>query len=389
MLGAVGALILASLSPESTQPKQNEAADAVVQYGVALGIDFNSGDPEAAHPNAADAESYLQAKISAWLKSQIEHESDEITEPPANLRRYLDDHSIPLWSLVLALQRQSPDWGELVEGDLPVRISGPTQMLERILIVTVLIEEHDGNWINADRALEASWSLGRPVAATPTLWSQSRASDIQKLQSGVLRKLKAPTPQWLSRFAGRSSWEGVLDALPNSFRRTDGASGSETPWDDVSVRSLRAVAEAVRRASPCGLAAMSDDDLWTAAEVEFSTRESDDRRAALSDLRGNGLPLVASILRRAARAEVDREMTLKVLQLRFERQASAQGSWPAKLPEPASAVCPGEFYSYRGDKSAIVLRFEGPIDRPATTPTLPLCFRSRAGEPPMNPESAP
>ena len=95
MLGSAGLLILLVLpSPGMTASRQNAAADAVVKYSLALGIDAGSDSPDALHPSPAAAESWEQADILAWLSRQIEDESDEIGTPPAALRGYLASTSM-------------------------------------------------------------------------------------------------------------------------------------------------------------------------------------------------------------------------------------------------------------------------------------------------------
>ncbi len=371
MLGLLGALFLMRLfSPEPAGSGRNAAADAVVQYSGELGIVFDGESSDASPPKLTDFDSFRQMGLSAWLKSQVEHESDEITEPPATLRKYLIDHAISIARLASGLEKQDPDWGKKIDGDLPVSISGPTELLEKVLLAAVLMNEHEGNLVDAERALEASWSLTRPIAATTTIWSQSQASDIQKLQAGVLRKVKNPSGRWQRRLAERTPWEGVLEALPTAGDSTD----------DEQQQFLRSVADSVRVAGPCELAAMSDGELWKPAKVEFADRDSGERSSGDAARHDEGFLLVTSVLRRAGRVEVAREMTLKILQLRSD-QAASGGRWPAKLVEPTSTVCPGEFYSYSAGKAGVVLRFEGPIDRPPTTPVLPLCFRASAFEP--------
>lgn len=72
--------------PEPARSGRNAAADAVVQYSDELGIVFDGESSDASEPKMTDFDSFRQMGLSAWLKSQVEHESDEITEPPATLR---------------------------------------------------------------------------------------------------------------------------------------------------------------------------------------------------------------------------------------------------------------------------------------------------------------
>lgn len=91
------------------------------------------------------------------------------------------------------------------------------------------------------------------------------------------------------------------------------------------------------------------------------------------------LPSFLSPVRRAARLMLDRELTLKVFELRFEKAASRDGAWPTDFENLGSSVCPGVAYAYRSDGKSMEIRFDGPVNTPEAGVVPSLDFRSGGG----------
>jgi hypothetical protein len=155
-----------------------------------------------------------RAGVGAWLNSEIEQPDDSISEPPAALRDYLSDHREAIWNIVAALEKGFPDWGHRPNEVLwPTLTLLPTIMLERVLLVSALREAREGRPIDAERALEASWSLRAPVALPGNLLACLTAGHIGDWEGGVLRKMKASPVQWMTRMSGEKPWVELLDAF--------------------------------------------------------------------------------------------------------------------------------------------------------------------------------
>jgi len=254
--------------------------------------------------------------------------------------------------------------------------------LERLVLAAALAEEYAGNHIDAGRALEASWSLGRAFASGPTTLSHLLSIGVEKLQAGVLRKMREPPLAWHGRLGADGPWDRMLEAVSKEGRRTESSGGLPTETvDSVLVKAVTAVTDALRKTSPCDLAGMSESDVWQPAADALAAEASQEKRA-LRDISAQiALPNLVSALRRAARTEVDRELTLKVLILRLEKSGTVDGRWPDKLVDATSAVCPSATYAYRSGGDGVELRFEGSIDAPTSGPTLPLAFRDKVSAP--------
>jgi len=215
MPGGAGILLLLLAAPAGmSASRQNAAADAVVHYGIALGIDFREKDEKASHPAHADTEAYAAAGFGSWLDSQLSTADDVVADPPPALREYLRARDATVWSVVAALEKDAPIWEpESPESfDLPSSLSA-TIRLEKLLIATALFEEHEGDGVLASRALESSWSLARPFALGPKVVDQILALAVAKWEAGGLRKLRDPELSWSGRLASDEVWDGMLDAI--------------------------------------------------------------------------------------------------------------------------------------------------------------------------------
>ena len=377
MATAVAVLLLLSAPVGPAASKQNAAADRVVEFSRGLGIDFDEKNQKSEHPDPADVAAFTRAGFGAWLDAQITNDSDEIAAPPAALQEFLHDRRDAVWNVVSALEKNAPEWDATVdqEGMNPRLL--PTIRLAKMILALALVEERGKNRIDGGRALEASWSLGRSLASDSNLLSQILSVAIEKLQAGVLRKVKDAPLQWQSRLATDGPWNRMLEAVAHEGRYGDKLSGVEAAmFEEVAAKAFVALSDALRKVGPCELSTMSDDDIWKPAAQVLSAETSAEKRE-IRDMYGQiALPGLANPLRRAARVEVDRELTLKLLQLRLEKESSRDRRWPAELTESWSMVCPGVAYAYRADRDGVDIRFEGSVDTPSSGPVLPLEFRS-------------
>lgn len=350
----------------------------------ALGIDFDTLNEKAEHPSADAVAAYAAAGAGAWLDSQIKEETAGIDAPPEPLRSFLRDRHDVLWAIVAALEKQPPEWESRVEDQgMDPRLL-PTVRLSKLLLAAALVEEHAGNGIEAGRALEASWSLGRPTAGERTLISQLLATAIERWQSGALRKVKDPPLEWQSRLGASGPWERVLDAVASEgqFRDPLNPADSEV-WAHVAEKVYGAVTEELRKVGPCGLATLTDEEVWKPAVEALSAETSSEKRQIGDVFNDIVRPNTTSAIRRAARGEIDRELTLEILRLRLEKEASRDGRWPERLNDPASAVCSTATYVYGAGNGGMELRFEGSIDVPEAGVVIPLTFR--IGKPQLTP----
>ncbi len=372
------AVLLILAAPIATPNPRNASADAVAAESRALGIDFLEGRDGVEHPSNESAHALYHSGAGAFVDAVIQSESDRIADPPASLRDFLQKWHEVVWAIVGALEKDVPDWGPDADGTLTVPLL-PIIRLQRLLVATALLEEHDGNGMEAGRALEAAWSLGRSISSRPLLLPQLLRIAVERMQIGALRRMQAPAPQWLGRLSADGPWSQMLVTLKGESRfQPPGSAAGAAEFMEVRDKALTAVAGALGKQSPCDLAAVSDEEIWRPAAAALAAETNATKRSFADFYAENQVDVIAGFVRRSARLEVDRELTLRVVQLRLQRSASREDLWPAVLVDATSAVCPEARYGYSSSGTAVELRFEGRVDSDDTGPVLPLAFRSRS-----------
>ncbi|HEY2798209.1 MAG TPA: hypothetical protein VGK26_10000 [Thermoanaerobaculia bacterium] len=394
MAVAVLAVLLAAAPLSVSQ--QNSTADEVQRLGATFGADFirPAGEPPA--PSAA-ARDFGASGVSRWLSDEVERSEESIGDVPPSVREYLDARSIALWDLVAVLEKGSPEWGD-DEADASARMRPflPTVRLEKVLLAAALRAQREGEPIDAGRLLEASWALGRPVSQRTTLIDKLLTIGIEKLQLGVLRRIPQPPIGWMSRLGEDRTWGGMLDAFDRETVRSVGDTTLDA-FARARHRLFGAVVDRLRKLSACEASRQSDEEIWrdVSAVIEMDShpgvRASGEPPAGEPTPDPDGpepageqrlyfkrdeLPFITSALRRAARSAVDRELTLRILELRMDRAASRDGTWPTRLVNPTSSVCPEASYAYSSNAGGMEIRFEGSVADPDATLVLPLTFRT-------------
>jgi len=359
-------------------------AAVVVKRSLLLGIDFASRDPLKSRASKADMRALAKASPGRWLDAQIVVADDSIDQPPKALREYLDSRREPIWSIVAALEKSPPVWRVNRPEEAVPRLM-PWIRLHKILLAAALVEERDGRHAEAERALEASWSLNHGFPGPNVLISRILGVAVERWQAGVLRKFQSPPQHWIARLSDDEPWRKLGGAIAAEARITASASEGVVPvgkgMPDVGMRAMAAVARALPKIAPCDRDALSDDALWALAAPAFQAESANEARALEAIYKDAIQGNISSIIRRTARLRVDRELSSKILQLRVERAASGNNRWPEKV-EIVSAICPGTTYRYSTTGDRMEIRFEGSVDDPEAGIVLPLQYA-------VAPESAP
>ncbi|MET0620326.1 MAG: hypothetical protein ABW056_08595 [Thermoanaerobaculia bacterium] len=373
----LGVLALAAGAVGEHPIERNAAAEVLVERGGELGIPFERA-ARAATSEASVA--YSEAGTRAWLESQLAIADESIGEPPKALTQYLDESKAALEAIVSALERQAPDWGrDEVDknGTVNTPALTPSIRLQSVLLAAALVETRAGREIEAERLLEASWSLARPAAEAPLLITQIMTIHSGVWQAGVLRKMRSSPLPWMDRFSRDRSWSDMLEAYA-SETKSQGSEGSRQlseAWEEVERKAPAAIAAGLKKLGPCAGASLDDEGIWKLAERDLFP-SSDPVVLQARDVFREMIPLVSGFVRRAAQLAVDRELTLEILRLRLAKEQDAEGRWPARMENVVSTTCPSADYFYRADARGMEIRFEGEAPAPAALFLLPLSFRS-------------
>jgi hypothetical protein len=377
---AVTAALLFLLGSLAGEAGKDSVADLLGERCLSLGIDLDPDNPNASHPAPADVQALARAGAGSWLDAQITSGDDVITEPPEALWEFLRAQQGPLQAAIAILEKRSPE-PAVKAGSLEVPKLLPIVRLEKLLLAAALVEARSGDALEAERALEASWSLGKAFASGHYLISQLLSVSVERWQSGVLRKLPEVPLAWINRLSTDSAWTRMLDAVAEEGTLLSDPKRVSTEDTSPALRrrALAALADGLRKVSACELPGLSDEEIFRPAADVFRLETSQQARAWGEIYKDMVMPNFLSSIRRAARLMVDRELTLKVLELRFEKAASREGAWPTEYENLGSSVCPGVLYAYGSDGKSMQIRFDGPVNTPEAGVVLPLEFRSGAG----------
>jgi hypothetical protein len=364
--------LLLVVSPLGPLSKQNSTAEKVASLSRELGIRFAPPDSQT---DASQDDALSASGLGAWLNEETERAEDTIFPAPAPVGEYLDAHQNAIAGIIAALEKESPDWGSHPEPKDPEHSALPSSLtatirLGKVLVAGAMREEQRGHEIEAERALEASWSLARSLPGD-TLLGQLMRVAFERWQAGFLRKKKRPSLIWMGRLGTGDPYRTMIDAVDGE-RWTD-PSGLADRYSEAALKGWKAVFEAIRQTSPCELSTLSDADVQRRSSAALGLSFED--RQIVEILSNIAMPNLISAVRRAGRLSVDRELTLHILRLRLARDGSREDRWPAELTDRWSDVCPGVAYVYRTDGISLDIHFDAWVDA-GTEHALPLSFHS-------------
>jgi len=305
--------------------------------------------------------------VSAFLKT---------SEPElAAIRRHLGA-GVPRWEMHL----------ERISGAPIPNLRGHLE-LQRLLIADALAKAAEGDRARAFQDLEASWALMLSISDSPMVIGQMIVVSDAELLVGALRQIDDVPESWRERLAGQDFRRALTAALGyeglywtrifDTAEPTGGLGG-------VAHRFLGKIAEPYYRFC---LADLSDEFRRRLGNLEGVPAICDyDLSAYQADLDlsvprwnvigGLVVPTLGGTLSRLARLELDRELTLELIELERARRKNG-GAWPDALPGgDRSEACPRDRWSYEvAADGAMTLAFGREPEWPMLTgPQLPLRF---------------
>jgi hypothetical protein len=307
---------------------------------------------------------------------------------PDALADFLKNRADAIWRVVSVLEKGTPEWssGQFDQAGPPPQLLAFLR-LDGLLLAFALVEQRAGREIEVRRLLEASWRLYLALSRDSSVLSRIVAVGAMTFQVGVLRKSREPPVEWMDRLGREDAWKMVLDAFEEESRETgptDPALAQDALSDSfakVHARAVRAVADGLRRVTPCEAERLSVEEVGRPMAEELRRLKSpgEDAAAIAEIFTGIEIPSLLNRLVRAGRLLVDAELTSKILELRFARTGSRDGRWPDRLPLADSRVCPGAAYEYETNGVSMSISFRGSPPVPPSGLRLPLSFSSGAG----------
>lgn len=239
------------------------------------------------------------------------------------------------------------------------------RQLSSVLLTRAMLHARRGRPEPAERSLEAAWVLNASFDERPDLLSRLITVSVSGMENAVLRTLKTPSDRWLPRMQQRTfaadirtpyqleawNWTRFTVGLWGIFDVNYMESG-ETPPSSILGTAGRVLTTPYVRLSFAGVS----EALLKASEtlrsekrcdfdVERYAREFEDSFPRWNILGRIATPSVVRGFTSMRYADLDRELTERVLAARAERHAT--GRWPS-TPTP-STVCEGVVWESRAD----------------------------------------
>ena len=333
---------------ERYPPRDSNAAALTVE-SLAAGLGIHAAPrglrkPVIAEDVADDWKTiYNDGDLHNYVEEQLERTSGPPDAPPRILRDWLAAYRENLDALVTALRTgEPPRWMLHVEDGNEMQLPnllGHIQ-LQKTLTAVALDQLHRGDDAAALATLDAAWELNHALVDDPVLISQLVALLGLKLQVTTLRHVERVPPRWRARLDEARPLQRVIQGLEFEAWHLSQLDGVHY---GLPVGRLQRVA--LRFAAPYFELCAADASIRMRHELaRLQTLDyvcDRDLAAVDADLtielpRWNRLgdvvlPNLLNAVTRAARAEVDIELTTQVVNLRESRRNRSP---------VASATCP-------------------------------------------------
>ena len=375
--------------------ERNAAAEVLVERGGELGIPFERA-ARAATSEASVA--FSDAGTIAWLESQLGIPDESIGEPPKALKQYLEESKAALEAIVSALEREAPDWGRDEvdkKGTVNTPALTPSLRLQSVLLAAALIETRAGREIEAERLLEASWSLARPAAEAPMLITQLIGAQVGWVAGGRASEDAERSSRVDRSFLERPLLERHARCVRGGWRTRESPSlaPSSDPREEIERKAPAAIAAGLKKLGPCEGASLDDEGLWKLAERDLFPSSDPATVEARDVYREFTLPNM--VRSRAARRSARRgprahagDSAAPHVEGAGRRGALARADGDRGLDRvPVGGICLSSRCT-----GGMEIRFEGAAPAPNAQFLLPLSFRGAAGPKPTaspTPTSAP
>lgn len=308
----------------------SEAALQLIELVDAIGIDLRRpGIVRRASPEFTMSRA-LRRTMADYGQSELTRTGGPIHPPPEAVRSFLDEHHPGIEEIVEFLSTSEvPEW----KCDISLGYGTPLPNLlgmvhlQNLLVAEILYRAHLGEESNAERILNASWTLNASLRDRSEVISQIIAVSVARFHVGLARRLTLDPTRWRERLLDHDYRESLLRSMQVEFavglrQLPDGSSR----WDRASRADFLDFARAF-------LVSQRDGPVSDRKRPPFWERETP--RSAGGNTAAMPLPNLANAVSRADRLILDTELTDRILELR--NQKVALGRWPSALPESLEA----------------------------------------------------
>lgn len=337
----------------------NEAAAGLDEVARGIGLRIMAGEKQGA--GTPRDEEALKA-VRAFVTERNRAENDALGAAPAAVRGFLAGQAPVLDAIESRILGSGPlVWAQDIDGppDAPFPSFLAYRDLQNVLLARALEAGRERRPAQAERALEASWSLQRSMGARSELIAQLIVAAIAGMQHGVLRSLPDVSEAWVGRVADQDFKAAMLRSYQveaYTFRRLAlGTAGESATGRFLAGPYLRLMSASYSEELGKAVQELRDGD---PCAVDFARKDwLDDRLPRWNVLGRIAGPSLLRAWASVTEASLDAELTRQVL----EARALLPGTKHAD-PEgrQASTVCPSvSWIRERGADGRITVRTEG------------------------------
>lgn len=365
----------AGFDPRIVHPDReaNDAARRIEALIAPLGLQISPAQPiwVGSSDAAQDRYTAVRGEVRDYVRA-LRRIEPTLAAPPAALADFLRDIEPTLGQVAEVLGGDEPPRWEVRVGWLPDDIL-PNWMghldLHALLVATAAHAEHRGQTESARRRLEAAWRLRETLDDCPSVIAQLVAVAELHDELALLRTIPGRLPDWEHRLAPLPLRQRLTRAvrldvwsLPGILRRYP-AEGffveeSAPPAALARLQARRGVAAAVASVNRAARRLESDEQRPSDAVLVVTDELERMPRWNLVAQSLRFTPMVGEVWLKAARAELNLELTRRALVVRELLRAGDAKGVEALGGEQASVVA-GVSWIYTVDPEAVVIRAVG------------------------------
>lgn len=342
--------------------EENSSARRLRELAVPLGITFPTPNVKAASSALA-----VQEELQAHVKGRLDGKQEPV---PAALQSFRERHAAELEALLQHLAgAEAPRWEQDTSRGFaaPFPSLQPLRQISQVLLLEALERPAEG-----ERGLTALWNLSASLRERPELISVLIGLALDSQMLALARRLESVPPALATKL-GTLEYRSTLPRIWQNeawmlwyYSDRDGTLSALSGDDPQRGIAGRLTAPLERRY--LRLCAADDSRVLAALAVETRALEPcsppDDAgvlgRLARWNVVGRiALPSLTKVWQSLLGAQLDVELTRKVLALRAQR--GPDGAWPESWSDTRSEVCSTGSWSYtRNADDGISLAWSGP-----------------------------
>ncbi len=358
--------------------QDNDSALALEEKAAALGFCL-SPDCLKNHrhePTPAAASEFQKIKeaqgnaptFADFINQQLEKPGPELDPLPDHFLKYLTTHAADITALrERVLQSDPPQWGydlRSAEVDPMPNLLGILSV-QRVLLLDAMNRMNQRDEPGAGADLEAAWKFSAGLERNPMLVAQLILIASRAYQAGMLRKFRAPLPQWEKRLsdydpraaialsATAESWYGRQSVATHDRKQLLKYFNEQTGGDPLPVLIRPLPTPILRQLFRASL--LDAETVRLRRLDEFKRLDPCESPAALMVQRKDLQIAWWNILfreylhsswNRANRMAMRLESARKILALKTARNQAKDHRWPATVPGIEASVCTDGKWTY-------------------------------------------